>query len=121
MIFSWGPYEVVGLPDLIWRLLQSSLRRINPPIAFIDVLLHISHIVVLKAVLALVGGGFILGLERFAMDLGARPEVLLGVCEEVMRTCADKVGATDFWISDGELSVSRGGTSAHKLLCEDID
>lgn len=52
------------------------------------------------------------------MDLGAGPEVLLGVGEEVVRTCADEIGATDFWISNGELSVSRGGTGTHKLLCE---
>ena len=58
-----GPsYEVIGLSDLIWRLLQSSLRGIDPPIAFIDILLHISHVVVLEPVLALVGRGFIFGL-----------------------------------------------------------
>lgn len=112
------PYKVVGLPDLIWRLFQSSLRSIDPPVALIDVFLHISHIVVLETVLALVGRGFILRFERFAMDLGAGSKVLLGVREEVVRTCADKIGATDFWVSEGELSVSRGGTGAHELLCE---
>ena len=52
------------------------------------------------------------------MDLGAGAEVLLGVREEVMRTCADNVRATDFGVSDGKLGVSRRGTSAHKLLYE---
>ena len=52
------------------------------------------------------------------MDLGAGAKVLLGVREEIMWTCADNVGATDFWIGDGELGVSRGGTGAHELLCE---
>ena len=55
------------------------------------------------------------------MDLGAGSKVLLGVREEVVRTCADKIGATDFWVSEGELSVSRGGTGAHELLCEGIN
>ena len=82
-------YEIVGLPDLIWRLFQSSLRSINPPVALVDVFLHISHIVVLKAVLALVRRAFIFGLERFAMDLGAGPQVLLGVREEIVWTSAD--------------------------------
>ena len=99
-------YEVIGLSDLIWRLLQSSLRGIDPPVALIDIFLHISHVVVLEAVLALVGRGFIFGLERFAMDLRTGAEILLGICEEVVRACADDVGATDFWVSDGELSVS---------------
>lgn len=105
-IFSGSPYEVIGLPDLIWRLLQSSLRRVDPPVALIDILLHISHIVVFESVFALVRRGFIFGLERFAMDLGAGAEVLLGVCEEVVRTCADNIGAANFWICDGQLSVS---------------
>lgn len=120
-MFPGSPYEVIGLSDLIWRLLQSSLRGIDPPVALIDVLLHISHVVVLEAVLALVGRGFVFGLERLAMDLRAGAEVLFGVCEEVVRTCADDVGATDFWVSNGELSVSRGGTGAHKLLCEGMN
>ena len=54
------------------------------------------------------------------MDFRAWAKVLLGVCEKIMRTCTDKIRATDFWISDGELSVSRGGTGAHKLLCKGI-
>ena len=117
-MFSGPSYEVIGLSDLIWRLLQSSLRGIDPSVAFIDVFLHISHVVVLEPVLALVGRGFIFGLERFAMDLRAGAKILLGVREEIVRTCAHNVGTTDFWVSDGELSVSRGGTGAHKLLCE---
>ena len=114
------PYEVVGLPNFIRSFLQSPLRSINPPIALIDVLLHISHVVVLEAILALLGRGFVLGLERFAVDLGAGPEVLLGVREKVMRTCADKIRATDLWVGKRELSMSRGGTGTHKLLCEGI-
>ena len=113
-------YEVVGLPNLIWSFLQSPLRSINSPIALIDVLLHISHIVVLEAILALLRRGFVFGLERFAMDLGAGPEVLLGVREKIMRTCADKIGATDFWVCERELSMSRGGTGTHKLLWKGI-
>ena len=117
-MFSESYYEVISLPDFIWCLLQSSLRGIDSPVTLIDVLLHISHIVILEPVLALVGRGFIFGFERFAMDLGAGAEVLFGVRKEVVRTCANNVGATDFWVSNGELSVSRRGTSAHELLYE---
>ena len=99
-------YKVVGLSDLIWRLLQSPLRGIDSSVALIDVLLHISHVVVFEAMLALVGRGFIFGLERFAMDLWAGAKVLLGVRKEVVGTCADKIGATDFRVRYGELSVS---------------
>ena len=120
-IFSRSPYEVVGLPYLIWGLFQSPLRSINPSVALIDIFLHISHIIVLEAVLALFGRGFIFGLQRFAMDLGTGAQVLLGIRKKIVRTCANKIGATDFWVSDGELSVSRRGTGAHELLCEGID
>ena len=99
-------YKVVGLSDLIWRLLQSSLRGIDSSVALIDVLLHISHVVVFEAMLALVGRGLIFGLERFAMNLRTGAKVLLGVRKEVVGTCADKIGATDFRVSYGELSVS---------------
>ena len=120
-IFSRSPHEVVGLPYLIGGLFQSPLRSINPPVALIDIFLHISHIVVLETVLVLVGRGFIFGLQRFAMDLGAGAQVLLGVRKKIVRTCANKIGATDFWVCDGELSVSRRGTGAHELLCEGIN
>ncbi len=120
-MFSGLPYEVVRLPDLIWRLLQSSLSGIDPPVALIDILLHIPHVVVLEAPLAFLGRGFIFRLERFAVDLGAGAKVLLGIRKEVMRACADKIGATDFGVCDRELSVSRGSTGAHELLCGGMD
>ncbi len=50
------------------------------------------------------------------MDLGAGPEVLFCVCEEVMRAGAGEKGAADFGVGKGELSVPGGGAGAHELL-----
>lgn len=52
------------------------------------------------------------------MDFGAGTEVLLGVCEEVVRTGAGEEGATDFGVCYGELRGAGGGSSAHELFCE---
>src|SRR5256885_5614170 len=41
--------QTVCLPYLIRRLLQSALSGIYPPIALVDVLLHVPHIVVFEA------------------------------------------------------------------------
>lgn len=51
------------------------------------------------------------------MHFWARPKVLLGVCEEIMRTGADKVGSAEFGVGDGELGGACGGRGAHELLC----
>lgn len=50
------------------------------------------------------------------MHLGALAEVLLCVCEEVVRTGANEIGTADFRVVEGELSCARGGLVAHKLL-----
>ena len=52
------------------------------------------------------------------MDFRARSQVLLGVCEEVVRACTDEERTAYFGIVDGQLGVSRGGTSTHELLCQ---
>ncbi len=40
----------ISLTDLIWCLLQSSLRSVNPSIALVNVLLQIPNVVVFEAV-----------------------------------------------------------------------
>ncbi len=82
------PYQIVRLSYLIRRLLQASLRRVDPAVALVDVFLHIPHVVELEAVFLLVGRGFVLGFQRLAVDLGAGAEVLFRVCEEVVRAGA---------------------------------
>lgn len=101
-----GTHQGVGLSNLIRRLLQPPLRRIDPPITLINVLLHIPHVVILKPMLALIRGTFIFRLQRLAVDFGTRTQVLLGVCEEVVWTGACEEGAADFGVGDGELGVA---------------
>ena len=81
-------YKVICLPDLIGRLLQPSLRSIDSPVALIDILLHVSHVIVLEAVFALVWGALVLRFQWLAMDFRTGAKILLGVCEEVVRTGA---------------------------------
>jgi len=78
--------------------------------------LHVPRVVVLEPVLALVRRALVLRFQRLAVHLGAGAEILLGVCEEVVRAGADEEGAADFGVRDGELGVSRGSSGAHELL-----
>ena len=109
-------YEIVSLPDLIGCLLQSPLRDVYPPVTIINVLLHIAHVVIFKPELALVGRAVVLGFQRLAVNFRARSQVLLGVCKEIVRACTDEEGTAYFGIVDGQLGMSRGGTSTHELL-----
>lgn len=111
-----GAYQGICLADLVRRLLQTSLRSLDPPVALVNVLLHVPHVVVFEAVLALVRRVLVLRFERFAVHFGAGSEVLFCVCEEVVRAGADEEGAADFGVRHGELGMSRGGTGAHELL-----
>lgn len=113
-------YEVIRLPYLIRCLLQPPLRRIDTPIAFINVLLHVPHVVIFKAVFAFIGSGFIFGLERFTVDFRTWPQVLFCVREEIVRTGTDKEGTANFGICEGKLCMARGSTSTHKLLWKGI-
>lgn len=45
-----GPQQLVGLPDLVRRLLQPSLRLVDPSVAVVNVLLHVPHVVVFEPV-----------------------------------------------------------------------
>lgn len=112
-------YQRIRLPDLIGRLLQPSLRRVDAPIALVDILLQVAHVVVIESELLLLGRrhALIFRLERLAVHLGAGTQVLLGVGEEIMRTGAGEEGAADFGVGDGELGAARGGAGAHELLC----
>lgn len=114
---SLWTYQIISLPNLIGGLLQASLRRIDASIAFINVLLHIAHIVVIEPPLRLVAGrcSFVFCFESLAVDFGTWAQVLFGVGELVVRTGAGEVGAADFGIGDGELGVA-GCCAAHELV-----
>lgn len=109
-------HKIVGLSYLVRRLLQPSLRRIDSPIALVDVFLHVPHIVVFKSIFTLIGRTLVLGLERFAVNSRARAKVLFRICEEVVRACADEEGSADFGVCERQLGVSGGGAGAHELL-----
>ena len=116
--FWGGAYQIIGLPNLIRRLLQPSLGRINPSIALINILLHIAHVVVLKPPFRPVAGrcSFVFCFESLAVDFRAWAEVLFGVCELVVRAGADEVGAADFGVGDCEVGVAGRGCCAHELV-----
>jgi hypothetical protein len=116
-------HQSIRLPDLFWRLLEPSLGRVDLAIAAVDVVLHVPHVVKVKAPSPLlVGVGLlVLGLEGFVVDLGAGSQLVLCVGEEIVRAVADEVRAADLGIGDAELRRalvgSRHGLLAHELLC----
>ncbi len=99
-------YQRIRLSNLIRRLLQPPLRGVDPPIALVNVLLHVAHVIVFEAVLALVRRGLVFRLQRLAVHLRTRTQVLLRVGEEVVRAGADQVGPADFRVGEGELRVA---------------
>lgn len=53
------------------------------------------------------------------MHLGTRTEVLLRIGEEVVRAGSDKVGAADFRVCNGKLSIASLSRGANELVrCE---
>src|SRR5690242_7755689 len=66
-------------------------------------------------------GLLVLGLERFIVDLGAGPQFVLCIGEEIVRAVADKVGAADLGIFYGELWRALVGTADELLLAHDFD
>jgi hypothetical protein len=114
-------HQSVGLPDLFRCLLQASLGRVYLAIAAVNVMLHIAHIIKLEAPLALLlrVGLLILGSKRLVMDLGARTQFILGVGEEVVRTAAYEIRATDLGVGDAELRRALV-RSAHKLFAHKL-
>ena len=51
-----GAYKIVRLPDFIWGFLQASLSRVDPPVAVVDVLLHVAHVIKVEAPFRLLRG-----------------------------------------------------------------
>jgi len=113
-------YQVTRLSDFVRCFLQSPLRRVYPPIAVVDVLLEIAHVVVLEAIVLAFPfrHGIVLGLEGLGVNLGTGPNVLLGIREEVVRACACDEGPTHLRIGDGQLCGTRGRGASHELLQE---
>lgn len=95
-------YQFIGLLDLVWGLFQSALGGVNSPVTVVDVLLHVAHVVKIKAPFGLLRRRcrLILRFQSFAMCFGAGTEVLLGVGEEVVRAGANEVGPADFGVCD---------------------
>lgn len=50
------------------------------------------------------------------MYFRARAKILLGVGEEVVWAGADEVGAADFRVCDGKLSIATLGTGTNELV-----
>lgn len=102
-------YQSIGLPDLVRCLLETPLRRIDSAIALVNVLLQVAHVVVLEAVLVLfpLRQPLVLRLEALGVHLGTLADILLGVCEEIVRTRADDVGSADFGVVERELGGAR--------------
>ena len=93
-------HQRVGLPDLVRRLLEPPLGRVDPPVAIVDVLLHVAQVVVFEGVPCLLGRTetIVLGLECFAMDSWACAKVLFRIGEEVVRAGADDERAADLCV-----------------------
>ena len=81
-------HEIVRLPYFIRRFLQPSLCSVYPPIAFINIFLHVAHVIVFKSIFALVWRALVLGFQRLAVNFRAGSKVLLGICKEVVGTSA---------------------------------
>jgi hypothetical protein len=116
-------YQSIRLSDLFRRLLEPSLCRVDLAIAAVNVVLHIPHIVKVKAPSPLlVGVGIlVLGFEGFVVDLGAGTQFVFCVGEEIVGAVPDEVRAADFGVGDAELRRALVGSRhrllAHELLC----
>jgi hypothetical protein len=86
-------YQSIRLADLLGRLLEPSLGRVNLAVAAVNVVLHVPHVVKLKAPPALLVGVclLVLGLEGLVVRLGTRTQLVLGVGEQVVGAIADQV------------------------------
>lgn len=119
-----NPYQSISLSYFIGSLLQPPLRAVDSPIALIDVLLHVPKVVVLESPFRfLLGvGGLVLCLQAFVVQLGTWTEILFGVGEQIVRACANKIGAAHLHISYRNLGSSSAGSThellAHELFCD---
>lgn len=112
------PYQIVSLSNLIRSFLQPSLGGVNPPVTVVDVLLHIAHIVIIKAPFSLFRSRskIIFRLQSFAMHLRTSAQVLLGIGEKVMRTRSREIRPADFGIGDRQLRITRRSSGADKVI-----
>src|SRR5690242_5184989 len=115
------PYQGVCLANLLGRLLQTALGLVDLAVAAVNVVLHVAQVVKVEPPAALlVGVGVeVLGLEGLVVDLGTGPQLVLCVCEEVVRAVADEVGAADLGVRDAELRCALVG-AAHELLAHEL-
>lgn len=93
-------YEIVGLPYLIGRLFQPSLRGVDPSIALVDVFLHVTHVIVLEAIFCFIRRALVFSFEGLTVDFGAGTEVLFCVREEVVRAGAGEKRTADFRVCE---------------------
>lgn len=115
-------YQSVRLPYLIRCLLKPPLRHINLPIALVNVLVHVAHVVVVE------GPPFLLfrirrivfSLKLLAVYLRTWADILFSVCEplksfvnqqsqmisiqhgylQVVRASANEIRTADFRVGD---------------------
>lgn len=108
----------VRLADLVGRLLEPPLRHVDAPVALVDVLLQVAHVVILEPPLRLLRRRrrLVLRLQRLAVHLRARPQVLLRVGEEVVRAGPREEGAADLGVRYAQLGGAGGCAGAHKLF-----
>jgi len=83
MAIAQNPYQSIRLSYLIRSLLQPPLSAVDSSVALIDVLLHITKVVVFEAPFCfLLGvGSLVLGFQAFVVQLWTWAEILFGVGE----------------------------------------
>ncbi len=119
-----GLQQRIRPPDLVRRLLQSSLRAVDASVAIVNVLLHVAHVVVIEAMFLFLRSwqSVVFDLEVLRVEFGARTQILFGVCEQVVGACAGEVGAADLRRCQGQIgSFACYGTRelvAHELFEE---
>lgn len=106
------------MSDFVRGLLQTALRRLDPSVTVVDVLLHVAHVVEVEPPFRFLGRwrGLVLCLQSFTVHFRARSEVLLRVGEEVVRAGPSEVRAADFGIRDRELGIATLGAGTEELI-----
>ncbi len=107
-------YQIIRLSYLIRRLLQSSLSGVDATITFIDILLHITQIIVFEAILFFfcIAESFVFDFQCLVVYFGTWAEVLFRVGEEVVWTGADDEGSAGSAVGQRDLG-GAGGGGAH--------
>lgn len=86
-------YQIVCLFYFIGRFLKPTLGGVDTPIAFIDILLYVAHVIVLEPPFRLFvcRSSFVLRLQALAVDFRTRAQILFCVGELIMGARADEV------------------------------